>query len=221
LPAPLLPFPSQAAPDLRFAVDAAAALDYAAVPTLRFALRLDSPLPVRSVALAVEVRIGATRRAYDEGDKQRLVELFGAPEDWGRNLHALHWTSVNLTVPAFSESTVVDLLVPCTYDLEVTGARYLNALEDGDVPLEFMFTGSIFYSGDDGRLQVGMIPWDREASYRLPVAVWRGALERHFPGAAWLRVRRETFQRLTEYRARHTLLGFDDAIDRLLAEDPE
>ena len=53
----------------------------------------------------------------------------------------------------------------------------------------------------------------------LPVAVWREAVDVHFPGQAWLRVRRETFDRLSVYRGRHGLTSMDDALDRLLGED--
>jgi Family of unknown function (DUF6084) len=207
-----------AVPDLAFSVEEAGALEHAAAPTLRFALRIESPRDIRSVALSVEIRIAATRRAYDEAAQERLVELFGRPEEWGRNLHALHWTTLNVTVPAFSGQTLVELKVPCTYDLEVTGARYLNALRDGEVPLEFLFSGAVFYAGEDGRLQVGRIGWDKEAEFRLPVAAWRGALDRYFPGAAWLRLERDSFDRLSAYKARHSHLTWEQTLDALLSE---
>jgi hypothetical protein len=201
-----------------FAIDEAGPLEHAAAPTLRFALRIESAADVRSVALSVEIRIAATRRAYDEGAQRRLVELFGAPEDWGRNLHALHWTNLNVTVPAFSRATSVELLVPCSYDLEVAGAKYLNALQDGDVPLEFLFSGTVFYAGADGRLQVDRIAWDKEASFKLPVSMWRQTMDRYFPGAGWLRLQRDTFERLSAYKARNALLTWEAAVDALLSE---
>jgi hypothetical protein len=213
-----LPFASSQAPELSFAIEDAGPLEHAAAPTLRFALRIESAVDVKSVALSVEIRIAATRRNYDEGAQRRLVELFGAPEDWGRSLHALHWTSLNVTVPAFSRSTAVELIVPCSYDLEVAGAKYLNALEDGEVPLEFLFSGTTFYAGADGRLQIDRIAWDKEASFRLPVAAWRQTMDRYFPGAGWLRLRRDTFDRLSAYKARHTLLTWEDAVEALLRE---
>jgi hypothetical protein len=203
-------------PDLAFSVDEAGALTHAAAPTLQFALRIESPRDIRSVSLSVEIRIAATRRAYDERAQERLVELFGQPEDWGRNLHALHWTTLSVVVPAFSGQTVVDLKVPCTYDLEVAGARYMNALEDGNVPLEFLFSGAVFYTGEDGRLQVGRIGWDKEAEFRLPVSAWRDAMDHHFPGAAWLRLERGSFDRLSAYKARHTHLTWEQTVDALL-----
>jgi hypothetical protein len=205
---------------IEFAVENASVLEHAAAPTLRFDLAIESPRDIRSVALNVEIRIAATRRAYDPQEQERLVELFGRPEDWGRNLHALHWTTLSLNVPAFSGRTVAELKVPCSYDLEVAGARYMNAIGDGNVPLEFLFSGAIFYS-DGGRLQVGRIGWDQESDFRLPVALWREAMERHFPGAAWLRIGRESFDRLAAYKARHTLLTWEQTVDHLIAEAGE
>ena len=48
--------------------------------------------------------------------------------------------------------------MPCTYDLEVAAAKYFYSLPDGDVPLRFHFNGTIFYRGEDGRLQIAMVP---------------------------------------------------------------
>jgi hypothetical protein len=216
-----LPFASSQAPQLDFAIAEAGPLEHSASPTLRFGLRISSPAEIRSVALNVEIRIAATRRAYDEPEQRRLSELFGAPEDWGRNLHALHWWSLGVTVPRFSEQTDVELLVPCSYDLEVTGSKYLDALRGGEVPLEFLFSGTVFYAAPDGRLQVDRIAWDKEAGYRLPVSVWRDTMDRYFPGAGWVRLRRDTFERLNEYRTRRTLLSWEDAIEMLLGEAEE
>jgi hypothetical protein len=207
--------------EITFSVEDAGVLEHAAAPTLRFDLRIESPRDIRSVSLNVEIRIAATRRAYEPDEQERLVELFGRPEDWGRNLHALHWTTLNLTVPAFSGQTVAELKVPCSYDVEVAGARYMNALGDGRVPLEFLFSGAVFYALPDGRLQVERIGWDQESDFRLPVALWREAMERHFPGAAWLRLGRESYERLAAYKARHTLLTWEQTVDALLSEASE
>jgi len=205
-------------PELSFSIEEAAPLEYAAVPTLRFGLRIEESrsVPVRSMALSAQVRIAATRRRYDKQDEERLVELFGQPEQWARSLQSLHWTNVPLQVGPFDGSTKVDVHVPCTYDLEVSATRYFHALEDGEVPLEFLFSGTAFYTGEGGALQVAPIAWDRDADYRLPVAVWREAMDQHFPGSAWLRLDRERFDRLHAYRASRTLLTWEDAIDSLL-----
>ena len=39
---------------------------------------------------------------------------------------------------------------PCTYDLELAAAKYIHSMPDGEVPLLFNFTGTIFYRGDGG-----------------------------------------------------------------------
>jgi hypothetical protein len=212
-----LPF-ADAAPELSFAIEDGGVLEHAAVPTLRFGLGVTSSGEVRSLSLNVQVRIAAPRRPYSEAEETALFELFGRPEQWGRSLQSLHWCNVAVQVPPFAGGTQVDLHVACTYDLEVTATKYLNAVRDGIVPLEFLFGGSVFYPGPDGRLQVAPLSWSHEAEYRLPAAVWREAMDRHFPGAAWLRLRRETFDRLHAHRAREAHLTFDETLEALLDE---
>jgi hypothetical protein len=198
-------------------VDGAARVEHAAVPTLRFDLRVESDTPVRSVLLDVQLQIAARRRGYDERAHDRLFELFGPVKDWGTTLRTFPWTRATLVVPAFTERTVVALDVPCSYDLEVAASRYLDALEDGEVPLELLFSGSVFYE-DDGRLQTTRLSWEKEAEYRLPVRVWKETMERYFRGTAWLRLRKDSFDRLSAFKSRHALATWDDALDALLAE---
>jgi hypothetical protein len=211
----------EAAPELAFSIVDGGVMDHAAVPTLRFGLQIESSMPVRSLSLNVQVRIAATRRRYSDAEELGLTQLFGRAEQWSRSLRSLHWTNLAVQVPAFERSTVAELLVTCTYDLEVTGSQYMNALEDGEVPLEFLFGGTLFYTGPAGRLQVRPLSWDREASFRLPVAAWRELIDRHFPGSAWLRLRRDAFDRLHAYRARHAHLSWEETVDALLREAGE
>ena len=209
-----------AAPRLSFSIEDGGVLKPSAVPTLRFGLRIDSGgAPVRSVALNIQLRIAATQRTYSDHDEEHLSELFGRPEQWKQTLRSLHWTNVGLQVGPFTDTTLVELPVTCTYDLEVTAASYFHALQDGEVPLEFLFGGAMFYTGPDGGLQVQPLSWSSEANYRLPVSAWREMMDRHFPNAAWLRVQRDVFERLHAYRARHALLNWEDTLDSLLRED--
>lgn len=205
-------------PSLRFVVERSGSLEYAAVPTLKFALRVDveGGGTVRSVLLDVQIQIAARRRGYGPAEEERLLELFGQPERWGTTLRMLPWLRTTLVVPAFSDSTVVDLLVPCTYDLEVTASRYFAALEEGLVPLEFLFSGTVFFASSVGALQAARLAWDHEVDYELPVAVWRETMDRHFRGTAWLRLSEDRLARLCAYKARHAFESWDATIDSLL-----
>jgi hypothetical protein len=207
-------------PELGFEVHDAGALEYAAVPTLNFRLGVESVggEPIRSVLLDIQIQIAARRRPYSQAAQERLVELFGTPERWGTTLRTLLWTRTTLVVPPFAGSTVVDLPVACSYDLEVTASKYFDALDDGEVPLEFLFSGTVFYAGPEGLLQTARIAWTQEAEYALPVRVWRETMDRHFPGGAWLRLRRDSFDRLQAYKARNALPSFEEALDSLLRE---
>ena len=202
-------------PELGFAVESAEPLEHAAVPTLRFALRIESRdgRPIRSILLDTQIQIAARRRPYDDAAHDRLFELFGPVANWGTSLRTLLWTRTTLVVPPFTGTTTVDLHVPCSYDLEVMASRYFDALTDGAVPLEFLFSGTVFAGTP---LQVTRISWEEEAEYRLPVSVWKETMERHFRGTAWLRLGKDAFDRLCAYKSRHALATWDEAVDGLL-----
>jgi hypothetical protein len=206
-----------AVPQPDFAVTGAAPLDHAAAPTLKLGLRIDAgAATIRSIILDVQIQIAARRRRYAPGEQERLFELFGPPAGWGNALRTLLWTRTTLIVPPFTGVTEVELPIPCSYDLEVAASRYLDALDGGDVPIELMFSGSVFYAGPGGALQTSRLAWDREAEYRLPVQVWRDVMDRYFRGTAWVRLRKDRFDRLAAYKARHALATWEDAIDALL-----
>jgi hypothetical protein len=207
-----------AVPVLHFGVGEAASADHVAAPTLRFPIQIEAEgeQPIRSVLLDIQIQIAARRRGYAEAEGERLLELFGTPDRWATTLRTLLWTRTTLIVPPFTGSTVKDLMVPCSYDLEITASRYFAALEDGEVPLEFLFSGTVFFSSPQGALQMARLSWEHEAEHRLPVAVWREAMDRHFPGGAWLRLGRDSFDRLYAYKAHHAFETWDQAIDSLV-----
>ena len=205
-------------PELGFAVHAARSLEHSATPTIRFELDIASVSghAVRAVLLNVQIQIAARRRPYDPRAQARLIDLFGAPESWGSTLSTLPWLRTTVVVPAFSGRARVELDVACTYDLEVKAARYMNALDEGTVPLELLFSGSVFYGGEAGQLQTAMIGWDKEAPFDMPVAVWRDVMDQHFPGSAWLRIDRETFERLNDHRCAERQSSWEETLDALL-----
>ncbi len=192
---------------------------YAAVPTMLFRLRIEERAgeKIHAIALRAQVRIEARRRPYTAGEQQNLFELFGAPEDWGRNLGSLLWTNLVVMVPEFEGSVEVDLPVPCTYDLEVTAAKYFQALQDGEIPLLFLFSGTAFARAANG-FRIEQVPWDREAACRLPVRAWRELMDRYFPECGWLRLRRDTLEALQRFKARNALLTWDETIEALVGE---
>lgn len=211
-------------PDLNFEVIGVAVPPFAAVPTLTFKLRIDNSNEeerIQSVALQSQIRLAVTRRRYSPQEQERLLELFGEPERWGETLRSLLWTHASANVPRFTGSTVADLPVPCTYDFEVVSAKYFDALDDGAIPLNFLFSGTIFYENEEGNLRIGQISWSKEANYRLPVAVWKEMIARYYPNTAWIRLHKDVFDQLYRYKATHALPTWEQVITRLLQENGE
>jgi len=192
---------------------------YAAVPTLLLRLRLEAPEaePVHAIVLKAQIRIEPQRRRYEPEEEERLLELFGEAPQWGESLRPFLWTHVTTTVAAFTGSTEIDLPVTCTYDFEVAAAKYLHSLGDGDIPLVLLFNGTTF-SVREGGLIVQPIAWNVEADHRLPVAVWRATMDTFFPNSGWIRLRRETIDALTRYKADRALTSWEDTVERLLKE---
>jgi hypothetical protein len=131
-------------------------------------------------------------------------------------LRSLLWTNTNTIVTRFSGGRVFEMPVACTYDFDVVGTKYFAALGDGEIPLEFLFSGTVFYRKDGGPLQVAQISWEKEAKFRLPVRLWREMMEHYFPNSAWLRLHKDTFDRLYDYRSRNALLTWDRTLESLL-----
>jgi Family of unknown function (DUF6084) len=204
-------------PDLRFHVDEVLATPNAATPQLCFKLGITNsePEPVHSIALRVQVQIEPVRRRYTAAEQERLKELFGAPEQWSKSLHSLLWANVNVNVSGFSGKTVVDVLVPCTFDFNVAMTKYIYGLENGDLPVSLLFSGTVFHAGRIG-LQVAQIPWDREASYRLPVRIWKEMMNLFYPDTAWICLKREVFDRLYEFKSQHGIPSWEQALERML-----
>ena len=208
-------------PELSFEVIGASPLTYAAAPLLELQVRIANATdePIHTVALRCQIQIEARRRRYSAEEQERLRDLFGEPERWAQTLKSTLWTIASAVAPPFSKCTVVKVPVPCTADFNVAAAKYFYGLEDGEVPLTLLFSGTVFYEAEDEVLQVAQIPWDREATYNLPVRVWKEMMEHYYPNSAWLGLERDSFDRLYRYKVRHGLTSWEQAIDRLLAAE--
>lgn len=195
---------------------------YAVAPVLsaRVGVAALAEEPVHAIALRAQVRIQPARRRYSEEEGAGLTDLFGPRERWQDTQRSFLWMHCATMVPGFSGGAEVDLPMPCTYDFEVTGSKYLHALRDGTVPLVFLFSGTVFVKGGGG-FTVRQIPWDREDTFDMPVSVWQDLMAAHFPNTGWLRLHRDTLAALIAYKTGHGLLGFDEAVTRLLARSEE
>ncbi len=119
-----------------------------------------------------------------------------------------------MNVRQFSGKTEAILSVPCTFDLNVSATKYFYALEDGEAPLLFLFSGTIFYQGADERLQIQQVSWNKECTYRMPIGVWKEMMDHHYPNTAWLSLERDLFERLYAFRRREGLATWEAAIER-------
>ncbi len=208
--------------DLAFEVVGVAPERYAAAPTITFRVRITetSGETIHAVALRTQIMIEPQRRRYVPEEEDRLLAQFGERERWGQTLKPFLWTTVGTLVTAFTESTEVEVQVPCTYDFELGSTKFLHAVETGDVPLNLLFGGTIFSKGESG-FTVEPVPWNKEARFGMPSSIWRAVMDIYFPGTGWIRVQRETLDKLERFRTVRGLATWERSFDALLEEADE
>ncbi len=206
-------------PDLEFKVLDAEPVAFAAGPTLAFTLELRNESAqevIQSVQLTAQIQIQCQRRRYTPEEKAHLVEVFGESHRWAQTLRPLLWTHASGMVPGFSSHTEFDLQVPCTFDFSLAATKYFDALSGGEIPLLFLFSGTIFYSSDSGGLQVSRISWSKEARFSLQAETWRDLIQLYYPNSACLNIRKDVFYQLRDYKTRHGLANWEEVFERLL-----
>ena len=191
---------------------------YAVSPSMSFSLRISdiSGQSVEAIALRCQIRIEPARRRYSEAEAERLNDLFGETQRWAETLRPVQFTNVAIMVPRFTGSIELDLPVMLSYDLEIGSTRYFAGLDGGEVPLLMLFSGTVFTMAG-GKIQAQQVPWSKEASYRLPIPVWREAIDAHFPNSAWIKMSRQTLDELQQFKTRSALPTWDATLLALLA----
>jgi len=201
-------------PDLDFTIETAETLRFAASPHIVFKLRIanSAPRTIYTVILRCQIQLDVSRRRYTAEEQKRLTDLFGEPNRWGETLRPLLWTNTSIVVPSFDNSIVVDLPIPCTFDFNVAATKYFAGIETGEIPVSFFFNGTIFYEREDSALQVAQISWEKEASYRMPIRIWREMMDAYYPNTTWLCLQRDAFERLYAYKVKRGITTFDEAL---------
>jgi uncharacterized protein DUF6084 len=205
-------------PNLNFTIEGAQPIRFAATPHIGFTLLLsdDSGVNIHTIILQCQLQLDVTRRRYSAGEQGRLSDLFGEPPQWKDTLRRMLWTNTSVVVPAFTGSSMVSLQVPCTFDFNVGVTKYFEGLDDGQIPVTFYFSGTVFFVCEGGALQVEKISWDKEARYDLKVQVWRDMMNIYYPNTAWLCLRRDAFDKLNAYKIRHGIPTFEQALETVV-----
>jgi hypothetical protein len=226
-PAPAMKNPApginrEKGPEIALEILGAAHEPFAAQPTLRFELGVSEPTdrPIYAITLTAQINFDPARRDYDADTRAELFELFGSPERWPSTTRSFLWCHASTLVQSFTGATTFGLEVPCTADLEVTAARYVAALPDGEVPLTFHFTGRVLYEGPARQVQVVHLPWSTSASYRMPVSTWRAMIKHHHGNSGFVLLHDDTIGELTHYKRDRGLHSYDATVLDLLQRAP-
>ncbi len=205
--------------NLSFSIADVFAEPYAAAPQLTARLRIEesSEQVIHAIALRAQVRIEPQRRRYSEDEESGLLDMFGTRNRWFDTLKPFMWMQCSTMVQGFRDITEVDLAMPSTYDFEVTWSKYLHALREEMIPVVFLFSGTVFTRGSNG-FGVEQVPWDREASYQIPVTVWKDMIHHYFPNTGWIRLSHDTLETLAHYKSVRGLTTWEATVESLLAK---
>jgi hypothetical protein len=205
--------------DLGFECTGARAERHAAAPTVTLQLRIreSSGALVGAIVLRCQVRIEPRLRPYAPAEEARLTDLFGDRSQWERTLNPIQLASIALSVPQFGGEVSVSVPLSVTGDVAVASGKYFQSLDDGEIPLSLLFSGTAFVVVD-GRMTVEPVPWHHEARCRLPVKVWQETVDALFPDAGWITLGRECIDALRAYAAAEAIAGPARAVERLLEE---
>jgi hypothetical protein len=210
-------------PEPEFEIVSVEPVPRAVAPTLQFNGRIttETERPVYAVALTALFTVEPAKRKYDPGERERLEELFGAPERWASTTGAFRWAQVETMIPGFKALGEFALPVQCTYDLELASGKYFGSLADGTVPLRIHFNGTVFYEDDSGGAQVVLVPWDRSIRFDLPISAWQRMIAAHHPNRGWIPLATDTVERLRTRKVRLGSPTFDACVSELLDEAEE
>jgi len=202
--------------DPSFAITGARVDPYAAAPSrlLRVALTEGSGVRIDAIVLRALVQLEVQRRRYLPEESALLTELFGDASRYAETLRPMVWANVSHSVLAFERATEFELALPCSYDFEVAANKYLASLQNGPIPINVLFSGTVFVDGPAG-VTAEFVPWSCEARYAIPVPLWREAADAFFPNEAWIRVHRDVFDELRRFKSATGLPTWDAALARL------
>lgn len=206
------------APQPSFTVLGAKAVEFAAAPTLAFALEVTEPTEreIYTIALTCQINIDPAQRDHDSATRELLSELFGEPERWAQTTKSRRWLQASVLVPSFTGAAKFELPVLCNFDLELAATKYFYSLPDGDIPLTFFFSGTILYRGNSGEIQAAQVHWDRQSLFRLPVDTWKEMVTHYYPQRGWIGLHADTLAALSRYKAIRGLPTFDACVSALL-----
>ena len=200
------PRPRAPGPAPAFEILGAEAVRHAAAPTLRFAVQVTEPTgrEVYTIALRAQIMIEPAKRSYDDETKARLVELFGEPERWGDHHRGRRcWRRSTCSCRRSPAPPPSRSRCRASFDLELAAAKYLYSLPDGNVPLTFNFTGTIFYrarrrADADRADPLGLLA----PASRCRSSTWREMIRDHYPKGGWVALETDTLDALARAQGR-------------------
>ena len=207
-------------PDLSFQVEGAEVVANAATPLLAFKLRLTDANPeqtIHTVALRCQIQLEVTRRKYTRGRSGAPARSVWRAQPLGPD-PAKSFVDARQSGRAFVHRERRWSIFPCLA-LSISMWRRPNiSMVWRTEKCRFACSSAarFFMPAREGGLQVAPISWDKEARFKLPVKVWRDMMESYYPNSAWLCLHKDAFDRLYQYKVRHGIPTWEEALESIV-----
>ena len=124
----------------------------------------------------------------------------------------LYWGSTNVVVGSFSAPSPASckLRLSCGYDANLSVAKYLETVSEGEIPLELNFDGICFWGGNSQNIS------RRTKDTTIPTSTWRSLVLAYYRNARWIMITSETLKTLEEFRDKWQLHTHDEVIKELI-----
>ena len=181
---------------------------YAAVPTIMLRTADHRARPertVHAVALRCQIRIEPQRRRYEHEEEQRLVELFGEPPRGATRCGRSCGRTWRRPSPASRARPRSTCRSTCTLRLRGRGRRSSSIRSTTARSRSCCCSPGTAFTRSERGMNVAPVAWHADASFRLPVAVWRQMMDLYFPNSGWVMLSRDTLDALTQFKADRAL----------------
>ena len=208
-------------PELNFAIENAEPVPYSATPLIALKLRIDNGDPaeqIHGILLQCQIRIEPARRRYSPPEQAGMLDLFGEPERWSQTLRSTLWTHVKYERSRLHRFDDGRPASPLLVRLQHRGHEVFPRARSGRSAARPAVQRDRVLPAPGTRRAGRADSLGKGGALPAAGAVWKQVVDQHYPNTAWLALRRDIFDRLHEYKMRHSIPTWEQAFEQLLAQ---
>lgn len=124
----------------------------------------------------------------------------------------LFWGTAITSIGGFASTSPANrkIRLSCGYDANLTVGKNLEAVGEGEIPIEITFSGTCFWGNQSSHIK----PTTKATS--IPTSTWRTLVLSFYRYARWIMITPDTLKILEKFRDEWQLHTFDEVIRELV-----